>query len=89
MCCYFSFPNLGIQHVTKKNVASILEERYLAAEMQLSSLNEGLSLDVQKAIKGESHFFHKLLKRHRLFIALLFIYLSGFFPAQTFSKADN
>lgn len=48
-----TFPNLGIQHVTKKNVASILEERYLAAEMQLSSLNEGLSLDVQKAIKEE------------------------------------
>lgn len=48
----FRFPNLGIQHVTKKNVASILEERYLAAEMQLSSLNEGLSLDVQRAIKG-------------------------------------
>lgn len=48
-----TFPNLGIQHVTKKNVASILEERYLAAEMQLSSLNEGLSLDVQRAIKEE------------------------------------
>nr|XP_039251405.1 nuclear factor NF-kappa-B p100 subunit-like isoform X2 [Styela clava] len=48
-----TFPNLGIQHVTKKNVAKILEERYLAAEMQLSSLNEGLTADIQNAIKDE------------------------------------
>lgn len=46
------FPNLGIQHVTKKNVASILEERYIAAEMQLSSINDGFPQEVQRNIKG-------------------------------------
>ena len=46
------FPNLGIQHVTKKNVAHILEERYIAAEMQLTSINDGYPQDVQKNIKG-------------------------------------
>lgn len=49
---FISFPNLGIQHVTKKNVAKILEERYMAAEMQLSSLNDDYSADMQNAIKG-------------------------------------
>ena len=48
----FRFPNLGIQHVTKKNVASILEERYIAAEMQLSSINDGFPQEVQRNIKG-------------------------------------
>jgi len=46
------FPNLGIQHVTKKNVAAILEERYIAAEMQLSSINDGFPQEVQRNIKG-------------------------------------
>ncbi|XP_039251409.2 nuclear factor NF-kappa-B p105 subunit-like isoform X3 [Styela clava] len=48
-----TFPNLGIQHVTRKNVAKILEERYLASEMQLSSFNEGLSAHILNAIKDE------------------------------------
>jgi len=48
-----TFPNLGIQHVTKKNVAHILEERYIAAEMQLTSINDGYPQDVQKNIKDE------------------------------------
>uniref|UniRef100_H2YII2 RHD domain-containing protein n=1 Tax=Ciona savignyi TaxID=51511 RepID=H2YII2_CIOSA len=48
-----TFPNLGIQHVTKKNVATILEERYIAAEMQLSSINDGFPQEVQRNIKGE------------------------------------
>uniref|UniRef100_H2YIH8 RHD domain-containing protein n=1 Tax=Ciona savignyi TaxID=51511 RepID=H2YIH8_CIOSA len=48
-----TFPNLGIQHVTKKNVATILEERYIAAEMQLSSINDGFPQEVQRNIKEE------------------------------------
>nr|NP_001071772.1 NFkB protein [Ciona intestinalis]BAE06579.1 NFkB protein [Ciona intestinalis] len=48
-----TFPNLGIQHVTKKNVATILEERYIAAEMQLSSINDGFPQEVQRNIKDE------------------------------------
>ncbi|XP_076824171.1 nuclear factor NF-kappa-B p105 subunit-like isoform X2 [Clavelina lepadiformis] len=48
-----TFPNLGIQHVTKKNVANILEERYIAAEMQLSSINDGFPQEVQRNIKDE------------------------------------
>lgn len=50
---FCSFPNLGIQHVTKKNVAKILEERYIAAEMQLSSINDGFPQEVQRNIKGK------------------------------------
>uniref|UniRef100_H2YII3 RHD domain-containing protein n=1 Tax=Ciona savignyi TaxID=51511 RepID=H2YII3_CIOSA len=45
-----TFPNLGIQHVTKKNVATILEERYIAAEMQLSSINDGFPQEDRKRI---------------------------------------
>ena len=52
MFSHIRFPNLGIQHVTKKNVANILEERYIAAEMQLSSINDGFPQEVQRNIKG-------------------------------------
>nr|XP_039251408.1 nuclear factor NF-kappa-B p105 subunit-like isoform X3 [Styela clava] len=48
-----TFPNLTIQHVTRKNAAKILEERYLASEMQLSSFNEGLTAHILNAIKDE------------------------------------
>ena len=40
---FFSFPNLGIQHVTKKNVPSILKERYLKKYRLEKSFNPGAS----------------------------------------------
>ena len=30
---FFSFPNLGVQHVTKKNVKAVLKDRYLKKQL--------------------------------------------------------
>ncbi|XP_028414852.1 nuclear factor NF-kappa-B p105 subunit-like [Dendronephthya gigantea] len=38
-----SFPNLGVQHVTKKNVLPILKERYLKKHRLEKSFNSGVS----------------------------------------------
>lgn len=34
--CVFSFPNLGIQHVTKKSVKTVLRDRYLKQHVDSS-----------------------------------------------------
>ena len=41
-----SFPNLGIQHVTKKNVKSVLKDRYLKKHRLESSFTSGQPMNV-------------------------------------------
>lgn len=48
----FSFPNLGILHVTKKNVAKTLEERMMEALRM--GYNSGLAIHPEvDALQGE------------------------------------
>ena len=42
----FSFPNLGIQHVTKKNVKSVLKDRYLKKHRLESSFSSGQPMNI-------------------------------------------
>jgi hypothetical protein len=44
---FFSFPNLGIQHVTKKNVKIVLQERYLKRHIMERSFTSSTTIGGQ------------------------------------------
>ncbi|XP_026882856.2 nuclear factor NF-kappa-B p105 subunit isoform X2 [Electrophorus electricus] len=62
-----SFPNLGILHVTKKNVSKTLEDRM--SEAYILGYNYGVAIhpDID-SLSGETHIHRELTEQHKILI---------------------